>query len=569
MADVSSKVTLGNETYQIVSTGRALSTTILKTSFDKMATRQGCTDTNFLNHWFDSNEVGSEVDISTQLDTDETTIADYKSSVVSPSLVEFKDSMLPVLKSFLKFAYYVELGKQWETPLDPLNLIYVDDFNTNDKAIKGFYHNAQTLPEVSPEFLNSVIKMMIYMFVPEETNQAGSFSDTSAQDYFNQISNDANLIAKFGSEEVNDLEDFVYNLQVREGGESLTSVEDILNNLGADDILQEVQNSEGVVPTTVTPTNLTDFMQPTSVPMPEETAQADEKPEPKMSKKEQQMAEMKKELERKAKEKQARKEAKKKAKQGNTPTPKTQSEPTRDEHSIEDGSSQNPAKKGGKGKWLFGGLAALMLLGGGYYVLHSHSNNNNTTQTSSSSSNSTNPANNPYFKKGSLDAGGQNYKDAAAQFDTFFSNGAKLSDLNNAEIATVFASYLNTNQYQKILDNIGNNQTATALVNYLTAKKNLKAVDKLNSTLPIINLVKADNKHDYNGIVNNVDNSDVKNNGQLQLDICKAFAKTKKLTDGKNWAEQQKDGTKLKKLMGAYAKQNGMSDKTIKSQLGI
>lgn len=571
MADVSTKLTLGNETYELISTGRTLNTTILKTSFDKMSSKSGCVDSNFLNHWFDSNELGQEVDLSTQLDTDEITIADYKSSITSPSLMEFQDNMLPVLKGFLKFAYYMELGKQWNTPLNPLNLIYVDDFTSGqDGVVKAFYHNASTLEEVDSDFLNDVIKMVMYLLLPEETNTAGEYNDYTAQNYFDRIDGSPELIAKYPEEDVSRFSDFVFNLQVDELNHSVTSVKTILTTLGADDVINEVEREQGVVPATTKPNNIVDFME-----VPEENpinAQADETPAqseqaPKKSSHDEKLEAMKKELEAKTEEKRKKKEAKKQAKQQPKPA-KTQASPAQTNQASEEEDLPAVVHSGGKGKLIVGSLVALMLLGGGFYMMKSHSNNTANNQASSTV-NSKDPTTNPYFKKGSLESGAQNYQDAAVQFDKYFASGANSSNLNNSEVATVFAAYLNSNNYQKILDNIGSKQTSTALVNYLTAKKNLKAVDKLNSSLPIINLVKADNKKDYMGVVNNVDGTDVSNNGPLQLDICKAFAKTKKLSDGKNWAEQQKNSTKLKKLMGAYAKQNGMSDKTIKSQLGI
>lgn len=574
MADVSTKLILGNETYELISTGRTLNTTILKTSFDKMSSKSGCVDSNFLNHWFDSNELGQEVDLSTQLDTDEITIADYKSSITSPSLMEFQDNMLPVLKGFLKFAYYMELGKQWNTPLNPLNLIYVDDFTSGqDGVVKAFYHNASTLEEVDSDFLNDVIKMVMYLLLPEETNTAGEYNDYTAQNYFDRIDGSPELIAKYPEEDVSRFSDFVFNLQVDELNHSVTSVKTILTTLGADDVINEVEREQGVVPVTTKPNNIVDFME-----VPEENpidAQADETPAqseqaPKKSSHDEKLEAMKKELEAKAEEKRKKKEAKKQAKQQPKPaqTDQAQASPAQTNQASEEKDLPTAVHSGGKGKLIVGGLVALMLLGGGFYMMKSHSNNTANNQVSSTV-NSKDPTTNPYFKKGSLDSGAQNYQDAAVQFDKYFASGANSSNLNNSEVATVFAAYLNSNNYQKILDNIGSKQTSTALVNYLTAKKNLKAVDKLNSSLPIINLVKADNKKDYMGVVNNVDGTDVSNNGPLQLDICKAFAKTKKLSDGKNWAEQQKNSTKLKKLIGAYAKQNGMSDKTIKSQLGI
>lgn len=529
------KETVIENRYTIKQTDRSLRMRVLDTDLKRLQKTKEVLEENFLNHWIDANqddEINDEAILNTQLADNESTVSEFKTSVLTSDLSEFKDKMIPVMRACLEFAYYQEKSKEWKAPLNPLNLIY----RTDDEGrghISAFYREPKIREKINSNFLDDVVKLITYLFIPEEKDSIKEYPQMTGQSYLDSIVSSNEFYETYG-DEGDDLIDFIYSCLSPRGSDVFSSVGDIMDNVGAFEEKAQVEDhqNKGVVPEYIVDgdesVNLNDYQE--EHPQQE---QQDEK-EKLIDKKKQKQIEQQKELERLQKEQEEKKKQKRKKKEN------------KKEHK--------------KSKLPLFLVASLLIAGGAFGIskMNSHQSKEpqQEKQTSSSSKDTNDPANNKYFKEATDAAANSDYKKASDYFDEYFSNGGSQSELNNEQISRVFNSYLRAREYQKILDNIGSNDTATALVNYLSEQNQLDKVNDLYGSETIIDLVKAINQKDYQKVVDlSSEVSTKKLNQKLQDSICDAFAETNKLQEGKEWAQKQKNSQDLINAIKAHAYQ--------------
>lgn len=531
--------------YTIRQVDRSLTTKILGSDLARFKKRpQVLGESNLLNHWVDTSDYDSthpddEIVYSTTLGDDEHTLSEFRAASHSYSLMDFKDAMLPALKAVLEFAYYQEKDKQWETPLNPLNLILQSGEDENGEPVinvKSFYRYPRVRETIDSNYLDSVVKIAAYLLSPEEQDSVGNYDKLTAQDYADGLDNE-DIKMQYG-DDVDEYADFFYLALSPETGENFFSVKDMLENIGADDAIARVDNPNnhgGVGGLIGSGVNLSDYQQSPEADAPEEEEQ-EEAPEKPLSKKEQrqkQLEEERKQLE----EQKAKKKEQKEADKAN----------------------------GGKQKkkhHTFLILALLALIaGGGYYAYHKHqeqvaAQQRQQQQQAAQSSNQNDPMSNSTFKAGMNATSAGNYQQATDDFNNYFSNNGSNGNLSEQEIAAVFNAYLHTSNYQKILDNIGSPDTAWSLVEYLQSQNQMDKINGLHSSQPLIKFIQADNKHDQNGMVSaGKNNVNLHGNKQWEDDLCNAFAQTNKLKQGKEWAENQNNSKQLIQSIKAHAYQ--------------
>lgn len=522
------KQTIIKNKYTIQSDGQGLVTSILKNDYNRLTNSGGVLLDNFLNHWLDPMEVENQVDLETRLDNDEYTIADFKSSVPKMDLETFKDQMIPVMKAVLKFAYYQELGKQWSTPLNPLNLIYSEDANGNGQ-IKAFYRDGAVQNEISGQFLDDVVKLVTYLFIPEEEDSVEDFPNLTGQDYLDKISGDPQFIDMYG-DDGDRLIDFIFDCLSPHNNDAFYSVKDILENVGGYNEIAEVEdpNNKGAFEEIQQkPVNLNDYQNQYDPDL-DENPDDDFEDDPE-------------ELE-----------------DGLDENEDEQPNPNKKKKIKRKPQKQNNSNKANKKKSkLPAVLITGVILGGlgfaGYKMMAPKQEQPQQVVPTSSSSSTNDPLDNKYFADGVQKAGAQDYASASKDFNKFFNSGHNQSELTNQQISTVFSAYLKDGDYQDILDNIGSEKTATALINYLQAKNDTDSIKKLDSDYPIVKFAQADVNNDQAEMISLANKVDLKNNEKYQDDLCKAFADQDKLEDGKSWAETQSDPQKLKDAIKGHA----------------
>lgn len=520
-----------NERYTIQSDKKNLVTSILKNDYERMVQQKDVFNENFLNHWIDALDAGNQVDLETRLENDEWTVSDFKSSISKMDLVSFKDQMIPVMRACLKFAYYQELGKQWSTPMNPLNLIYSEDQN-GIGHIKAFYREGSIKDEIDGSFLDEVVKLVTYLFVPEQEDSINQYPDMTGQDYLDKISSDPDFIDMYG-QDGEDLIDFIFDCLSPHNNDAFYSVRDILENVGALNEISDVEDpdNKGAFEDgrSNAPSNLNNYQDQS-----DQDDYYDQSDEDVYDEDEAQ------ERPRKVKSKKKGPE-KKRPKQG-----------SKNRKSEQDDQNGKPKKKSKLPVIL---ISALVLGGVGYgaYSFMKPKEEPKQVVPVASSSSSKDPLDNHYFAEGIQKAGAQDYKSAASDFDKFFNSGHTQSELSNQQISTVFSTYLRDEDYQSILDNIGNEKTATALINYLQAKNDEGSIRKLDSSQPIVQFAQADLSNDQSKMISLADRVDLSKNEKYQDDLCKAFADQDKLEEGKQWAESQPDPDKLKASIKGHA----------------
>ena len=558
--------------YTIRQTDKTLTTKILKSDLDRINMRPQVKEVNFLNHWIDTAPYegnSDEIIVSTQLQDDEATVDEYKSSISTIDLTNYRDAMIPVMTSVLEFAYYQEKSKQWQTPINPLNLIYCQD-EVGKGHISAFYREPDVLHRIDANFLDEVVKIGVYLFIPNDIlDSVEDYPNLTAEDYITKLDTSSDFKNSYSSE-ADEYIDFIYECFTphNEQGE-FNSVRDILENISAFDEIAEVDDpaNNGAIAIPLgedEPVNLNDYQA-----QPEQLiakASANDIPQednsPKKSKKELKQEKLeaeRKELEEKKKKKDAAKRAKKEQK-------KKQREQKNKDNATPNTRKENnkaPAKKKSNTSFkkpfiMLGVIAALV---GGYYVYNNHQQQvvqeqkQKQQQEKQAQEKKTNPLDNSDFNNGIQYASANNFKKATECFNDYFSNGGSQSDLNDQQISSVFNSYLHTGDYQKILDNIGNKETAMSLVNYLSLNNQLNKVNDLYSSQPIIKFVKADNQQKYDEMVELSPNLTLNKNKKLQDDMCNAFAQTNKLEQGKEWADDESNPQDVKNAIKAHAYQ--------------
>lgn len=561
--------------YTVRQSDQTLTTKILGSDYNRINQRPQVLDENFLNHWIDTapyDNNSDEIVVSTQLADDESTLAQYKSSISKNDLLSFKDAMIPVMSAVLEFAYYQERAKQWNTPLNPLNLIYRQD-ESGIGHISAFYREPEPRRTIDGQFLDNVVKLGVYLFIPEENDSSKEYPQLTAQDYIAKITTSNEFQQMYG-DDGDELIDFIYDCFSPHNQQGqFNSVKDMLENIGALDEIQNVDdpNNHGAIAEKYADNsvNLKDYSAIPEEPIKEQTAEADKIPQKsKKQKKQEELEKKRKELEEKekkaAEEKAKKKAAKKAAKekrrkeleaQTNKSKQKTNS---KKQNSEADKLKNDKPKKKSKLPLI---LTALALVGGGYYMYNNHQKQvaakqeQQQKQQEQEQQKKNNPLDNNDYQNGVKAIGTGDYKQAAQDFNSYFNDGGSMDDMNDNQIATVFNAYLHDGDYQKILDNIGNKETATSLVNYLASQNQLSKVNDLYSSQPIIKFVKADNQKNYDEMVQLSPKLSLSKNAKLQDDLCNAFAQTGKLQQGKEWAQDQSNSSQLIQAIKAHAYQ--------------
>lgn len=549
--------------YTIRQTDKTLTTKILKSDLDRINMRPQVKEVNFLNHWidtapFDGND--DEIVVSTQLQDDEATVDEYKSSISTIDLAGYRDAMIPVMTSVLEFAYYQEKSKQWQTPINPLNLIYCQD-EFGKGHISAFYREPDVLHKIDGNFLDEVVKIGVYLFIPNDIlNSVEDYPNMTAEDYITKLDTSSDFKNSYSSE-ADDYIDFIYECFTPHNEQgTFNSVRDILENISAFDEISEVEDPSNTGAIAIPlgddePVNLNEYKSdPSSTKYnvaDNNINNSNDAPTKKTKKelKKEKMEREKRELEEQKKKKLAEKKAKQEQKKNKI----------KKQQQNNENNAKNNKKSNFKKPLL--AIGTIALLTGGYYMYNNHQQQaaqeqkQKQKQQQEEQEKKNNPLDNSDFNNGIQYASANNFQKATECFNNYFSDGGSQSDLNDRQISSVFNSYLHTGDYQKILDNIGNKETAMSLVNYLSLNNQLNKVNDLYSSQPIIKFVKADNQQKYDAMVKLAPNLNLDKNKKLQDDMCNAFAQTNKLEQGKEWADDESNSQDVKNAIKAHAYQ--------------
>lgn len=530
---------------------------------------------NHLNHWIDMSEPqNGKVSCSTKLSNSEYTLYDYKEYLLRRSFKDFQDNLENLITQVLKLLLYVEDGKEWYIPIDPLNIIYDSQTNT----CRAFYREPRLLKEKGQAWAEDISKMMVYLCIPETNNSIKAYSpmDYSALYsrflYTNEKQSDEllRLIKTYGQENLSALANYVYELIAGKGDPDKNTVkqlllaakkEAVINEVNADN--EQYTDLQEIPVANRQPAVTLSDEQPDQI-----TALADDNQEPDLSK--MSPKERKRYLRQKKQEKQ-------KAKNDEIRR-KRQAEREAAQKAKQDSKKQQVNNNQGNTKqskpWLWCLITALIVGGASFMYIHSQkaqmaAQEQSLEQKEKAAKNS--PKNNSYFYNGILEAAA-NSNNASDELDEYFQNGGSQKDLSQQEITAVFGTYLKNGQYNKILENIGSDKTADALIKYLITQNDNDDIKKLNNSgnYSIVTFAKADVNNDYNKMVELANDVNLSDNGKYQNDLCQAFVNTNKLQEGKEWADNQSNSKDLINAMKtmAYKKPNA-NIQQINQQLGI
>lgn len=475
---------------------------------------------NRLNQWIDlGDQQNNMVAYATKLGSNELTLADWKRKHLAISYADFWQQLPHIIKEVLRLLLYVEQGKEWYFPIDPLNIIY----DENTQRCRVFYRYTEPLKNIQGDWIEDTIKIIYYLCSLDTNNSTMQFATSNLNQFWTNFlyNNDPNSISDYqadvtrtyGATSVANIANFAYTLTANtdQGPTNQQTIEDFLQR----EPLQEGNPTGGVIISEVSDDH-DQYIDVHKIPVHNENRGA-KYPDAR------------------------RKGGKPKGKKGKTPV------------------------------WLI--LLVLALLGGGGYYWYSHNTPTQPQQPqqSTSSKKDSNPKDDPDFYNGLLDAAA-NDNDAGEDFDKYFSNGGSADNLSKSEIAAVFAAYLKDKKYNQILQNIGSEKTATALVKYLLSQNDTDSIKHLNNDngYKIISFAKADANGNQQKMVSLADDVDLSDNQKYQDDLCKAFAQTNELSKGKEWANSQTNSSDLINAIKNYAYQQPNADKNqINKKLGV
>lgn len=473
---------------------------------------------NRLNQWIQlGDQQNNMVAYATKLGTNELTLADWKRKHLAISYADFWQQLPHIIKEVLRLLLYVEQGKEWYFPIDPLNIIY----DENTQRCRVFYRYTEPLKNIQDNWIEDTIKIIYYLCSLDTTNTTAQFA-TSDLNYFwnnflynndpNNVSDyQANLTRTYGVESVANVASFAY-------GVTANTSQGPTNQQTIEDFLQREQLPKGGIIISEVSDDHDQYIDVHRIPT------------------------------------------------------------ANDNHSMKYPDRKQKVShqaKGNKKKtpiWLI--LLVLAGLGGGGYYWYSHrtpAQPQQPTQSASSSKKTSNPKDDPDFYNGLLDAAA-NDNDAGEDFDKYFSNGGTADNLSKSETAAVFAAYLKDKKYNQILQNIGSEKTATALVKYLLSQNDTDSIKNLHNDngYKIISFAKADANGNQQKMVSLANDVDLSDNQKYQDDLCKAFAQTNELSKGKEWANSQTNSSDLINAMKNYAYQQPNADKNqINKKLGV
>lgn len=474
---------------------------------------------NFLNHWYNISPVnGGEANISTTLSHTESTLADIKQNYLSLSIDDYVSSVDSIILSALKLLYYVEQGKEWLLPINPLNMIY----DRQSTITRAFYRFPNLLDNVNDDWVNEAQKLIVYLLIPEVEHSTEDFSHLDYASLYEKYLYSENasdelykLTTTYGKETITELAMKAYDYIIGDEGEP-NSVEDILRRIdGGGYVIQDVQESE------------------------ETFAELEEKP--------------------------VRNAGRKNSARDNRNS--NRNSPNKNDR-------RQSKKKGGFGSFMLKLLIVGALVGGGYFAyktFFAKPKTDNTEDVVKQKPVKHSPKDDDNFYKGVVAANTDQNK-AAKYFDEFFNNNGDKESLSNDELATVFGTYLDTKQYSKIVKNIANDSTIKALIKFLLDKNLTEEIKNLPDAdaYPLIAFAQADLENNYKGMIEVANDIDISDNQKYQNDLAKAFAETGNLEDGKSWAESQEDSEKLINAIKSYAYAKPGADKNdVNKKLGL
>lgn len=489
----------------------------------KIASRNSLTpaliNNNRLNQWVQQgDQKNNYVPYQTSLGPSEYTLADWKRRQLALSFNDFKNSIIPITREILRLMLYTEHGKQWEFPVNPLNIIYDEESN----SCRVFYRYPQTLKNISESWFEEIQKIILYLHVPEVEESTRRFQSLSMSDFYNEfLYNDnpskvsdtyANLIKTYGSDNIMDLATQAFDIIEDESDENSN-----LNGSSDVESLLEKPLIEGADIIDDVSLDNTDYVDLQTIPVKNNVSR--------------------------------------------------NSYP-----SAQNGRNQNQnqqftqPKKSNKFALflLFLLLVAACTAGYWYFVKGKNNDQQQANQAVSSSSSQSNGKSQEFYD-GLTQAAANNSNAAAKDFDDYFANSGSADALSKKELSAVFGAYLSAGKYNQILKNIPSDDTVNALIKYLVLRKDTKAIKSLSSdnNYPIISFAKADVDNDQEKMVKLANNVDLSDNQQYQNDLCKAFADTHQLKKGVKWANEQTNADDLKNAIKNYATQNGTSQDEI------
>lgn len=550
---------------------------------------------NNLNHWVDIGGLHKSPDgktltgYVTTLSNNEYTLAQWKNHLLSMSYNEFEENIIPTIQSVLKLLFYVEKGKEWLFPIDPLNMIISFDEKEQRLKTKAFFRYPTTLEHVNESWMEQIIKLVIYLCIPEVDNSTELFHEKKYDEFYNlflysdeeQVSiYIQELVKKYGQDIMGNLATIAYDIIFTEkpNNESVlnsNSVTELLKQVNGEFIINEVINdpeeyiSLYKIPVRNGKSNLSidDFELEDEEP--EVDLSKMSKKERKQYEKEQRMKELQKRQEEKERQKQERKKGNKQTRKNEEKNPKKDVQ--NQEELVEESNLKKKRRKQTNKELILLFTSIFIVLGLGYVMFDKNKDNMKEISEKEHTINET--MKKPRFKKefydGLLDSASNDNKAAVDNFDKYFENGGSMKDLNNSEIAAVFATYLENGQYSKILKNIGNEKTSNALVKYLLSEKKYDTIKNLPDDFKIIQLAKATINNNYDEMIKFKD-VNLNDNQYLQNKLCFAFAKTNKIAEGKEWAESQNNSSECIEAIKSYAYKEHPKEKTkINNELGI
>lgn len=474
---------------------------------------------NRLNQWIDlGDQQNGMVPYATKLSTSQSTLADWKRKHLAISYGNFWQQLPHIIKEVLRLLLYVEQGKEWNFPIDPLNIIY----DENTQRCRVFYRYTSPLKNVDGNWIDEVMKLIYYLCSLDVTNTTMQFSTSDLNSFYtnflynnnqNQVSDyQANLTRTYGPENVASVASLAFQLTSPDNRNvsNQQTIEDFLQR----EPLQEGSPTGGTIISEVADDH-EQYIDIHRIPVSNDD--------------------------------------------------RSMKYPDRKKHG-----KKTTKKKGKTPMWLF--LLILAAVGGGGYYWYSHRAPAQPEQPSqtTSSKKETNPKDDPNFYNGLLNAAA-NDNDAGEDFDKYFSNGGTADNLSKSETAAVFAAYLKDKKYNQILQNIGSEKTAAALIKYLLSQNDTDSIKKLNNDngYKIISFAKADVNGNQQKMVSLADDIDLSDNQKYQDDLCKAFAQTGELSKGKEWANSQTNSSDLINAIKNYAYQQPNADKNnVNKKLG-